>query len=106
MKHTIPHGLGQDLALRACRRALETYRQHYPEYHPKADWVATNRAAVEFTILGRTLKGTVAVEADAVDLVLDIPLMFRPFQNVAMRVVEEEIEKWLDRAKRGELEED
>ena len=103
MKHSIPHDLGQDLALQACRRALQEYEKDYPEYHPKSAWVGPNRAEVQFTILGRTLEGVVEVKDAAVDLVLDIPLVFRAFQGMAMRVVEQEIEKWLELARQGKL---
>ena len=103
MKHTIQHGLSPDLALRATRKALETYKTHYAQYRPTTEWVTEHRARVAFTILGRTLAGTVEVHEEVIDLVLDIPLLFRPFQDTAMNVVEEEIALWLERARAGDL---
>ncbi len=106
VKHTIRHDLGLALARRATAKALETYQQSMAEYDPQGEWLSEDRATVRFTVLGRTLTGQVDVRADAVDLKLDVPLLFRAFQRVAMGVVEKEIQGWLDRARNGELDED
>ena len=103
MRHTIPHDLGIDLARRATRKALETYRENLSDYETRGKWVSEDHATVQFTVLGRTLKGTVDVRQREVQLQLDVPFLFRAFQGVAMKVVQDEIERWLEAARRGEL---
>jgi hypothetical protein len=104
--HVIQHGLGHELARRATRRALESYRQSLSEYAPKGEWITDDRALVEFTVVGRTLSGSVDVHPTEIVLVLDVPLVFRVFQGIALRVVEAEIEQWIARARAGELDDE
>lgn len=103
MKHSMHHDLGIALARKATRRALETYRANFSEYDPRGAWIDEDHAQVQFTVLGKTLKGTVEVKPSEVLLELDVPLIFRAFRSIAMKVVEDEINQWLDRARRGEL---
>ena len=106
MKHTIDHELGRALALKATRHALESYQQQLPQYDPQAEWVSEDTAEVQFTVLGKTLEGSVQVRSEQVTLELQIPFVFRAFKNIAVDVVEGEIEKWLERARRGELDDE
>jgi len=101
--HVIQHDLGHDLARRATRRALESYRQSLSDYSPEGEWVTPDKAIVAFTVVGRTLKGWVQVNPTDIVLSLDVPLIFRAFQGIALRVVEDEIEQWIARARAGEL---
>jgi hypothetical protein len=34
---------------------------------------------------------------------LDVPLLLRPFKSTALGVIEEEIRKWIDKAKNGQI---
>jgi hypothetical protein len=104
LKHRISHALGLELARKATARALESYREQFPETQPEGRWVSADRAEVAFTVAGKRLKGRVDVARQNIDIELDVPLLFRPFQNQAMAVIEEEIEAWLTKARNGELE--
>ena len=104
MQHRIPHDLDIDTARRATREALESYRKDFQEYSPTGEWHDDDNATVQFTVMGKTLKGVVQVGAEAVTLELkDIPFMFRPFRSAAIKVIDEEIREWIGRAKRGEI---
>ena len=43
------------------------------------------------------------VQAHAIELELDVPLLFRPFRKKAISIIEAEVRAWIDRAKAGEL---
>jgi Putative polyhydroxyalkanoic acid system protein (PHA_gran_rgn) len=103
MKHRIPHGLSHDLARRVARRALETYRDRFADYEPIGEWVDEDHAMVSFKAAGRRLEGQVRVDTEAIELELEVPLLWRPFQGQAMRLIEEQVQSWLERARNGEL---
>ena len=106
LKHSIPHDLGQDLARKVTRHALETYRRNFAEYSPEGEWVDENHARVRFKAAGQTLEGRVEVQADRIDLELDVPFFLRPFRGAAIKVIEDEIRSWINRARRGELDDE
>ena len=103
MQHSIPHGLEHSLARVATRKALESYQARFPEYRPTARWVGEDHADISFTVAGKTLKGALDVAASKIDLTLDVPMLFYPFRNAAMKVIQEEIEGWIAKARQGEL---
>ena len=106
MKHRIPHGLSHDLARQVARRALESYRTRFAEYEPVSEWVDEDRAMVAFKAAGRRLEGQVRVDDEAIELELEVPLLWRPFQGHAMRLIEEQVHSWLDKARNGQLNDD
>jgi hypothetical protein len=103
VKHKIVHGLDHATARRATRRALESYQAAYREYQPGGSWLDEDRAQVWFVVAGRRLEGKVQVSPTEVLLDLEVPLLFRPFQGVAVKIVDDEVRAWIARAKRGEL---
>lgn len=102
-RHKITHGLDKALALKATRKAIESYAESLKQWSPEAKWVSDDKAHVQFTVLGQTLKGVITVDAQDVELVLDVPLMFRAFQGAAIDVVDKEINTWIARARAGDL---
>jgi hypothetical protein len=102
-KHRIKHDLDHDLARKVTRRALETYRDSFPELKPGGEWLDADRARLWFTAPGAKLEGRVKVLSDAIELELDVPFLFRPFRKQAIKVIEEEVQEWIEKAKAGEL---
>lgn len=103
MKHTIPHDLDRPLAIKATKKALESYQERFAEYNPTADWTAENAADIAFSVKRVSLGGHVEVNADNISLELEVPFMLRPFKAKAISVIEKEIQGWIERAKNGEL---
>lgn len=103
MNHSIRHDLEHQLARLATARALESYQAQFSEYQPRGHWRDADHAEVAFTVLGRTLTGSVTVGARSIDLALEVPLAFRMFRGAALAVIEREIEGWIEKARRGEL---
>jgi len=103
MKHSIPHDLGFDLAKKATEKAFDGYRARFADFEPTSTWISNERAEVAFKAKGVRLAGAVTVRANAIDLELDVPFLFKPFQGKAMSVIEGQIQEWVGRAKAGEL---
>ena len=103
MKHAVAHGLGFDKARTIADQAIAAYAERYPQYQPTAKWVSERRAEVTFTVKGVSLDGWVEVGPSDISMDLDVPLLLRPFKGKAIRIIEEEIERWIAKAKAGEL---
>ncbi len=103
MKHTIKHDLDMELAKKACVKAFEAYAEKFAKYSPTADWKSDTQADIGFDAKGVKLGGTVGLRPNEIDVEMNVPFLFRPFQSKAIDLVEGEIRKWVDKAKNGEL---
>lgn len=103
MKHSVPHDLSLALAKKAADAALQSYKERFAEYDPQISWVNERLAEVNFRAKGLSMKGTFEIRDNAVDMDMEVPLLLRPFKNKALAVIEEQIQKWIDKARRGEL---
>jgi hypothetical protein len=103
MKHVVPHGLGQDKAKQVAQAAFESYRTRYAKYEPQATWRDDRHAQITFSVKGMKLTGSLQVNPDDIEMDLDVPFMLRPFKGKALSVIEEEIKKWVSKAKAGEI---
>jgi hypothetical protein len=102
MKHVVRHDLELGLAKKAAERALEAYSNRFHEHGPTVCWNG-EKADIRFAVKGITLCGSVEVDAHTFALSLDVPLLFRVFRKKAIDIIETEIKRWIERAKRGEL---
>ncbi|MFZ9889016.1 MAG: polyhydroxyalkanoic acid system family protein [Myxococcota bacterium] len=103
MKHTVVHDLDPSLARKVTDRALEAYAERFSDYRPEVQWHAEDSAEVRFHAKGVTMKGNFRLKEGAIDVDMDVPLLFKVFQKKAIEVVEREIRAWIDRARKGEL---
>lgn len=101
MKHNIPHALSLPLARLVTAKALSSYVERYPEFHPTGEWLTPDRAAFQLQARGLHVNGTIDVGATAVVFELDFPLLLEPFKKGVVRQVEEEVLLWLKWAKEG-----
>jgi hypothetical protein len=103
MKHSVSHDIGQQKALEAARAAFDAYKARFGKYDPHAEWVSDTRANISFKAKGISLKGSIEVKPSTIDMDLDVPFMLRPFKSMALGTVEEEIRRWVDKARAGEI---
>ena len=103
MKHSIPHDLGAELGVKATKAALESYRDKFSKYDPRASWTTDRKAEIRFKVKLVTLEGSVEVSDNRVELELEVPLMFRVFKDRAMKLIESEVRAWIEKARAGEL---
>jgi hypothetical protein len=103
VKHEIPHELELDLAKLATRKAAEAYAQRFAEYDYRYRWITDTRVELSFAVMGKRLEGIIEVLPRKLELELEVPFMFRPFQGKAVQIIEREAKEWLAKARRGEL---
>lgn len=103
MKHVVSHDLDEETAKKVARAAFDSYKARFAEYNPTVNWASERRADIAFKVKGVTLKGAVDVEPKSFDLELEVPFLLRPFKGKAISVIEEEIRRWIGKAKAGEL---
>jgi len=103
MRHSISHNLDHETARRVTKKALESYQTRFSKYSPDQIWIDDNSARVKFTVSNKTLQGLVVVTPEEIELELSVPLIFRPFQKIALRTIEQEINSWLESARKGEI---
>jgi len=103
MKHSVPHSLGKERAQKVTRAAFDAYTAKYTDYGARANWVRDDRAEISFAVKGMSLKGHVDVTDRDIEYDIEVPFFLKPFQKMAMGRIEEEIAKWIDKAKRGEV---
>src|SRR4051812_49356069 len=102
MKHTIPHSLDPKVALKVAEHAFNSYVERFKENSPSVRWKG-NTADLTFNAKGVTLTGSFAVLPRAFEVDLTVPLVLRLFQGQAVKVIEEEVQRWVQKAKEGAL---
>ena len=103
MKHAIQHDLDMATAKRVVDKAFAEYQARFPDYKPTLAWDSDVHAACGFNAKGMKLSGTMSIEAGQIVMDLDVPFLFRPFQKMAIQVIDDEVRRWLAKAKAGEL---
>lgn len=84
-------------------KAWETYSQRLAKYNPRANWTSDSHADISFEAKGIKLKGALDLQPHKIIMDLDVPFILRVFQKKAIGVIDAEIQKWVGRAKAGEL---
>lgn len=103
MKHVVRHDLGQEQAKRVALAAIAAYSERFAKYSPEATWLDDRRARISFNVKGMSLSGTLQVNPNDIEMDLDVPFMLRPFKGKALGVIEEQVKKWVDKAKSGQI---
>lgn len=103
MKHTIDTGLPVADEKRALEKAMEAYKARFAEYNPHFAWRNDSLADFGFNAKGVKLGGTIGVRDKKIDVEMEVPFLFKIFQGKAMTVVTEEVQKWIDKVKAGEI---
>jgi|SRR5690606_30731968 len=103
MKHVVSHDLDQEQAKKVAHAAFDSYKARFSQYNPTVNWASETRADIGFNVKGMKLKGGVEVKAKSFDLELEVPFLLKPFRGKAISVIEEEIRKWIAKAKVGEI---
>jgi hypothetical protein len=104
MQHIIKHDLSPELAKKAAEKAAEHYTKKWEKYDAKTTWASDTHADINFHVKGVSVAATVDMEPGQVVIDMKkVPLLLRPFKNMALDVVQQTMEKWIARAKAGEL---
>ena len=103
MKHSVHHDLGQERAKQVAQAAFQSYRDRFAKYEPQATWVNERHADISFQVKGLKLNGSLDVNPSDIEMDLDVPFVLRPFKGKALGMIEAEINKWISKAKTGQL---
>ena len=103
MNHTIEHDLDTPTAKKVADKAFESYKQRFADYHPTMQWTNDHQAQIGFNAKGVKLAGTMELADKHIDVDLDVPFLLRPFRGKAIEVIDDEVKKWIDKAKAGEI---
>lgn len=103
MKHEIHHGLSLELAKKAIDKAMEAYSARFADYSPSFDWTSETKASLGFKARGVTVAGEIEIAGPKVLVDLEVPLLLRIFKGRAMDVIDQEVKKWIEKARAGEL---
>lgn len=104
MKYSVKHGLPDRSKVRVVvEKAYVAYQQRLSDYKPKIEWLADDRATIGFTVMSQSIAA--AVEFDDQELRIDgkVPFLFKPFEKKIEGVLGNEMEKWLVKARAGEI---
>lgn len=106
MEKKFPHDLSKDQAKKVAQKAFDAYMERFSDYNPETNWVSDDEAEVSFSAKGVTLEGRFELTDDEIVMRMDVPFLLKPFKGKAVSVVEDEIDKWIAKAKRGELDDE
>jgi hypothetical protein len=104
MKYSVQHGLPDRSRVRVVvEKAYEAYEQRLSDYKPKLEWMSDDRATIGFSVMSQTINAL--VEFDEQELRIDgkVPFLFRPFEGKIEKVLGSEMNKWLEKARNGEI---
>jgi hypothetical protein len=104
MQHIIKHDLSPELAKKAAEQAADYYTKKWEKYDAKAVWMSDTHAEITFNVKGVSVVATLDMQpGQAVVDMKKVPILLRPFKNKALDAVEKTLEKWIAKAKAGEL---
>ncbi len=103
MKQTIETGVDPATAKKVLEKAMEQYLERFKEYSPRFGWTGERDASFGFKAKGMSLGGTVKILETKMEVDMDVPFLLKPFQGRAMGILEEQVHKWVELAKKGEL---
>ena len=104
MQHIIKHELSPELAKKAAEKAAEHYTSKWEKYDAKTTWLSDTNAEISFRVKGVSVVASIDMQpGQAVIDMQKVPFLLRPFKNMALDVVQQTMEKWIAKAKAGEL---
>ena len=102
MKKTIPTNLDKARSKIAIEKAMQAYKARFAEYSPRYEWTSDDAGEFGFDAKGIKLSGTIRIEDQRVDVEMEVPFLFKIFQGRAMKIIEDQVELWVEKVKNGE----
>jgi len=104
MNYRVKHGLSDLSSVHTVvEKAFASYEDRLSDYKPAIRWASDHQAVIGFMVMSQTI--TANVEFDQEELRIDgkVPFLFKPFQKKIESVLAREMDKWLDKARKGEI---
>lgn len=104
MEYKVKHGLPDRSRVRTVvERAYEAYKQRLAKNDPTLTWIDDSAAKIGFTVMGKSLVTDVTIDDSDLRITGKIPFFFKPFERKILDVVGGEVDKWLAKARAGEI---
>ncbi len=104
MEYKVKHGLPDRSRVRTVvEKAYEAYKERLANHDPTLTWDGDSAAKIGFSVMGKTLETDVAIDDENLEITGKIPFLFKPFEKKILDIVGGEVEKWIDKAKAGEI---
>lgn len=104
MDYSVDHGLSDISRVRqVVEKAYDSYKGRLADHNPRMTWVDDQKAKIGFTVMRKDIEVDLSIDSRQVRMTGDLPFLFRPFQSKIVGVIGREVEKWIAKAKAGEL---
>ncbi|MEM7153551.1 MAG: polyhydroxyalkanoic acid system family protein [Myxococcota bacterium] len=104
MKYSVKHGLSERSQVRTVvEKAYLAYEERLADYKPSIQWGTDDKATIGFNVMSQALSAQVEFDDDELRIDGKVPFLFKPFQKKIEDVLGREMEKWLEKARNGEL---
>jgi len=104
MKYSVQHGLSDISQVRAVvDKAYEAYKERLASHNPTLSWNGDDKAKIEFSVMGKSIATDVRIDEKELNIEGDLPWAFKFFEKKILDVVGGEVDKWLEKARNGEL---
>lgn len=104
MKYSVQHGLPDPSRVRTVvEKAYASYEQRLADYNPSLKWTGDKTATINFKVMSQSLAANVAFDDKELRLDGKVPFLFKPFEKKIEGVLSREMDKWLEKARSGEI---
>ena len=103
MKKVIPHDLDKAKAKKVIDKAVEAYADDAAQYSPDFKWINDSTAKLTLTVMRKQITADITLNDKDVTLDVTVPPAFKIFEKKALSLVDEEVKKWLKKAKAGAI---
>jgi len=106
MKYVAKHGIDDlERVKTVIEKAYGSYSQRLSDYNPNLQWEDDRHATVSFTVAKKTINTDFEITDEEIRIEGKIPLIFKVFESKIEKVVGGEVDKWIAKARAGELDE-
>lgn len=97
------HPLGADKAKLVLDHAFKSYAERFAKFQPQLAWQSATQANISFSAKGVSIQGTAELNPGSIDIELEVPFILRVFKKQAIEKLEEEAQRWVQKAQAGEI---
>jgi hypothetical protein len=95
MRHRIDHHLDIQAARQLIDEVFAAELAAHPRHEPTLEWLSEHKARVSAELLGVELELFAELTRDSIQLSCEVPWSLRIFTGAALRVIDEEAQRWL-----------
>lgn len=97
----VQHGLDLPQAQRVARLAADHYLARFGDKGLQIRWQSDARAEIEAKLRGATVRASVDILPDKLQIAANVPMLLLPFKAVASAAIAREVQHWAKQAQTG-----